>query len=347
MKTVELGRTKMRVSEVGFGGIPISRLTLKEAVELVRHCFDLGLTLFDTANMYGDSESKLGQALKPVRDQVVLATKTLARDPETAVQHLKQSLKSLATDWIDLYQVHNISDQEDLDRVLAPGGVYEVLDRARDQGRIRFIGFSSHSPETALRAVRTGLFETLQFRFNFIEDGPLKELFPAAQEMGLGLIGMKPLGGGLLERADLCFKYLQAHSEVVPIPGLETKAEAEEIVGFYQSPQPLSEADQRAIEAIRDRLGSSFCRRCGYCQPCPEGIEIPMVLIFKSSSRRLSPNWVISTSQERMAKVENCQDCGQCQEKCPYDLPIPDLLKEMLGCYREFCQKHSAEAPAT
>jgi aryl-alcohol dehydrogenase-like predicted oxidoreductase len=200
------------VSELGFGGIPIIRLGTDEAVGVVRHCFDRGVTFFDTANVYGDSERKIGQALESVRDRVVIATKTLMRDAETAADHIIYSLENLRTDRIDLYQIHNIANDETFERVLAPGGAYEALARARDEGKIRFIGLSSHNIATAIRACRTGKFDTLQFPFNFIECDPADELFGIAREMDMGIIAMKPLGGGLLERADLCFRFLQQHS---------------------------------------------------------------------------------------------------------------------------------------
>ena len=211
MKTVRLGKTNLMVSEVGFGGIPIIPLSLNEGAEVVRYCYDKSITFFDTANMYGDSEKKFGQALHAVRDKVVLATKTMNREAEGAASHLNYSLKNMQTDFIDIYQFHNVGSEAALDKILGPDGAYESVSRAREEGKVRFIGFSSHDIATAIKACRTGHFSTVQFPFNFIENAPDEELFQVARELDMGIIGMKPLGGGLLDRADLCFKFLQQY----------------------------------------------------------------------------------------------------------------------------------------
>lgn len=336
MKTTTLGRTGLVVSQLGFGGIPIIRLDHDAAVEVVRHCFDNGVTFFDTANMYGDSEKKMGEALESVRDKVVIASKTLQREADEAADHVNYSLDNLKTDCIDIYQTHNLANDEILEKVLAPGGAYEALAKAREDGKIRFIGTSSHNIKTAIKACRTGKFDTLQFPFNFIERDPAVELFKAAREEGMGIIAMKPLGGGLLERADLCFKFLQQHSDVVPIPGIQSKEELDEIVALYENPVPLSDADNAAIEEIRADLGVKFCHRCEYCMPCDKGVTIPGVMSFKSMFKRLAPAAAIGMAYGAMESVENCEDCGACVEKCPYDLAIPELLKENLALYNDF-----------
>lgn len=336
MKTVKLGATALEVSEIGFGGIPIIPLPHEEAVSVVRHCLDLGVTLFDTANMYPTSEEKLGIALKPDRSKVVIATKTAQRDAKGAADHLELSLRQLQTDWIDVYQLHNVSNEDALKQVLAPQGAYEAAAKARDAGKIRFIGLSSHSIPTAIAALKTGLFQTLQFPFNFIENDPVQELFPLATQSRVGIIGMKPLGGGVLERADLCFGFLQQHPYVVPIPGIKAAKEADEIVDLYRRPRPLSEADQGEIEAIRSALGERFCHRCEYCMPCGQGVQIPSVLMFKAAVKRLSPDIVKGWIGGAMESAAQCIECGECEQKCPYHLPIAELLKENLALYREY-----------
>ncbi|RJP18689.1 MAG: aldo/keto reductase [Candidatus Abyssobacteria bacterium SURF_5] len=339
MKQIQLGKTGLRVSALGFGGIPIIRLDMVEAVEVVRHCYKSGITFFDTANVYGDSEKKIGEALEGVRENVVLATKTLARDAETAAEHISYSLENLRTDCIDLYQLHNIANDETLENVMAPGGAYEALTGARADGKIRHIGLSSHNISTAIKACRSGHFDTLQFPFNFIERDPADELFKVAAGMQMGIIGMKPLGGGLLERADLCFKFLQQYPNVVPIPGIQAKAELDEIIELYRNPKPLNEEDNKQIERIRAEVGIKFCHRCEYCMPCEKGVLIPSVFSFKSMYRRLAPGAAIAMAQAAMESVENCVECGECVEKCPYDLPIPDLLKENLALYHEYVKR--------
>ncbi len=336
MNTIRLAGTDLEISEIGLGGIPIIALPKNEAVSVVKHCFDLGITFFDTANMYQTSEEKIGTALAGVRDKVVIATKTAQRDAKETAAHIDLSLQQLKTDWIDIYQLHNVSNQEALQQALAPQGAYEAARKARDAGKIRYIGISSHSIPTALEALKTGLFQTLQFPFNFIENDPANELFPLARQQNVGIIGMKPLGGGLLERADLCFGFLQQHPDVVPIPGMRAKKEADEIIGLYANPKPLTETDLKDMENIRSVLGERFCHRCEYCMPCEQGVQIPSVLIFQAAAKRLSREGVTAWLGKAMESVEECLECGECEEKCPYNLPISDLLKENLALFKEY-----------
>jgi predicted aldo/keto reductase-like oxidoreductase len=334
MKTIRLGKTELMVTEVGFGGIPIIPLPKDKAVSVVRHCFELGINFFDTANSYRDSEEKIGVALNGVRDKVILATKTMERNGAEASAHIDLSLKQLKSDWIDVYQIHNVSNEDNLEKVLAPGGAYEAAEKARTEGKIRFIGITSHSISTATKALNTGLFQTLMFPFNFIESDPAEALFPLARKKDMGLIGMKPLGGGLLERAHLCFGFLQKSPDVVPIPGIQSKEEVEEIKDLYENPRPLSEADYKEMEAIREALGDKFCHRCEYCMPCEQGVKIPFVLIYKGFVKRFSTKIANSLMEEAMKSAEECLECRQCEDKCPYDLPVTDLIKENLALYK-------------
>ena len=336
MNTIRLAGTELEISEIGFGGIPIIALPMNEAVSIVKYCFDLGITFFDTANMYLSSEEKIGIALETVREKVVIATKTAQRDAKEVAAHIDLSLRQLKTDWIDLYQLHNVSNQETLQQVLGPHGAFEAARKACDAGKIRHIGISSHSIPTAQEALKTGLFQTLQFPFNFIENDPADELFPQARRHDVGLIGMKPLGGGLLERADLCFGFLQQHPDVVPIPGIRIKKEADEIIGLYANPKPLTKADLKEMETIRSVLGEKFCHRCEYCMPCEQGVQIPSVLIFQAAAKRLPRGGVTAWLGKAMESVTECIECGECEQKCPYNLPIADLLKENLALYREY-----------
>ncbi|MBN2124383.1 MAG: aldo/keto reductase [Deltaproteobacteria bacterium] len=336
MRTCALGNTGLEVTELGMGGIPIMRVGAEEAVSIIRHCIDLGIRFFDTAHVYGDSEEKLGRALEPFRDRVVIATKVWAKDGPGAAEQLAMSLDRLRTDRIDLMQCHNVTTREDMDRVLAPGGACEVLERARAEGRVQAVGFSSHSPEIAVRMCETGRFSTLQFPFNFIERDAADRLFPTALERGMGIIGMKPLGGGFLDRADLCFRFLQQHPHVIPIPGIQSMAEIDEIAGVYSDHRPMSASEQEEIEGIRRQYGTRFCRRCEYCMPCERGVQIPRVMLFKTQVRRFPPDLLFTIARDAMATVEGCEECGECVQKCPYDLPIPDMLRENLELYERF-----------
>lgn len=338
MKKVRLGSTALEISEIGFGGIPIIPLPQEEAVSVIKHCFDLGITFFDTANMYPTSEEKIGTALKSVRDKVVIATKTTQRDARGAADHIDLSLRQLQTSWIDVYQLHNISSPETLEQVLAPQGAYEAAAKAREAGKIRVIGFSSHNIPAAMQALKTGLFQTLQFPFNFIENDPAEHLFPLALQNKVGIIGMKPLGGGLLERADLCFRFLQQHPYVAPIPGMRAKSEVDGIIELYRNPEALSEVDLKAMENVRAALGKRFCHRCEYCMPCEQGVQISAVLMLQPAAKRLSRDSVKGWLGKAMDTVEQCIECGECEQKCPYNLPIPELLKENLALYKQYAR---------
>lgn len=339
MKSIRLGKTELNVSEIGFGGIPIIPLGFDESVTIVNHCFQQGITLFDTANMYGDSEKKIGNALEKVRDKVVLATKTLNRDAEGAGKHISYSLGNLGTDTIDIYQFHNISKDSDLDQILASGGAYEAANAAKKEGKINFIGFSSHDIQTAIKACKTELFATIQFPFNFIENQPADNLFKVAKDLDMGIIAMKPLGGGLLDRADLCFKFLQQYPEVFPIPGIQSCEEVDEIIALYRDRQPLNQTDQKEIDAIQKELGKKFCHRCGYCMPCEQGVKITEVMSFRSMAKRMDLPFALAISGSNMETVDKCTECGECLDKCPYSLQIPDLLKEHQAYFKSLAEK--------
>jgi hypothetical protein len=341
MKIVKLGGTGLAVSEIGFGGIPIIPLALEEGADVVRHCCDLGITFFDTANVYRDSERKIGLALEGIRDRVVIATKTLRRDAATAAAHIRQSLENLRTDHIDIYQLHHVSNDDTLGQVLAPGGAYEALKMAKEEGTVRFIGFSSHNVKFAARVCRRGLFSTVQVPFNFIETEAAEELLGVAAEAGMGVIGMKPLGGGLLQRADLCFKYLQQYPGIVPIPGVIAKAEMDEIIALYRSREPLTLKDLADMEKIRADLGTRFCRRCGYCLPCEKGVRIPEAMGFKSILKRFQGETALNFSRDAVKTAEDCDRCGACIERCPYELPIPEMLEESLVLYRNASKRNA------
>jgi uncharacterized protein len=346
MKTIDLGKSGLKVTELGCGGIPIMRVPMEEAVMILRRCFELGIRFFDTAHVYSDSEQKMGAALEPFRSRVVLATKVWARTAGGAEKELAMSFERLRTERIDLIQCHNVSSREDLDSVLGPGGAYETLSKAKAEGRVRAIGFSSHNPDVAGRAIESGKFVTVQFPFNFIENDPEERVFPSARERGMGLIAMKPLGGGLLDRADLCFRYLQQYGDLVPIPGIQSGKEIEEIVGYYDVPKHLSEADREEMERIRNELGGRFCHRCEYCMPCEQGVQIPRVLLVKSQVRRFSPHQLVAMAKDAIDSVDQCVECGQCVEKCPYALPVPEMLKENVEVFRKFLEDHDAHENA-
>lgn len=338
MRKIRLGKTELLVSAIGFGGIPVTRLTPEEGAKLVRYCFDQGITFFDTAPLYGDSEIKVGAGLKGVRDQVVVATKTFKRSKPEAAKDLDASLSRLGMECIDLYQLHNVADMQTLEAVLGADGAYAAAVRARDAGKVQHIGLTSHNIDVAVRACSTGLFSTIQIPFSMIEHDPAERLFPVAEKHDMGIIAMKPLGGGLLERADLCFKFLQQYRDVVPIPGVETTAEVDENVRAFSRDLSLTPEDWADIEHIRRDVGTRFCHRCGYCQPCAQGVEVWKVLLFKAQAKRFPAPAAITMGKEVMKQAETCIQCGECADKCPYELPVPELISESLEYFREFCR---------
>ncbi len=337
MKAVRLGKTELKVSRVGFGGIPIQRLTEAQAIRVVHACLDLGVTLLDTANGYTTSEERIGKALAAMpgkRQQVVIATKTGARDAKGAQEHLDLSLKRLQVEAIDLWQFHNISTLEAYEKVLGPGGAMETAQRAQEAGKIRHIGITSHSMDMALKAVPSGYFETIQFPFNFVTAEAAERLVPLAREHDLGFIAMKPFAGGLLDDANLALKYLLQFEGVVPDPGIEVVEEIEEIAGIVSGSWKLSAQEQRKMERIRDEAGTRFCRRCGYCEPCEQGVRISLVMNLQSAMQRFPADRLSAGPLANAVEgARRCIECGECEEKCPYHLPIREMIWENLEFY--------------
>jgi uncharacterized protein len=335
MNYIKLGSTDLMISELGFGCIPIIRLNKETAVDVLRHAFDKGITFFDTANMYRDSEEKIGKAFEGKRDKVVIATKTLNRDADGAIKNLENSLRMLKTDYIDLYQLHQLAYEKDFNVVMASGGALKALLKAREQGKIRYIGVSSHSLSMAIRLVETGLFHTIQFPFNFIEEAAKEELHPAAIQKRMGILAMKPFAGGVIDNSEIAFKYLRQFPDVLPIPGFDSRESVDQVVSFYEHPNAIAEKDQQIMEQYRLELGKKFCRRCEYCQPCPQGVMITMAMGYKIIASRMSPKVSVDFCQAFMKSVELCTQCEECVQRCPYQLPIPDMLKEYYDLYEQ------------
>ena len=335
MRRVELGRTGLQVSEVGFGGIPIQRLSHDEAVAVVRGCLDLGVNLIDTAMGYSTSEERIGAAIAGRRQGLVLASKTPAQTGAEARAHLEQSLRRLGVEMIDLYQLHGVSDQATWERVTAPGGPLDALRQAQREGLIGHIGITSHQADVAAMAVRSGWFETLMFPLNFVGDEPAAGVLEACRQAGVAFLAMKPMGGGMLENATVAFQYLRQIPGVVPVVGIERVSEMAEIVAIYERPPELTPAEREEMERIRQELGPVYCRRCDYCQPCPAGIPISSVMNTASALKRMPPERIFSAQWQKAnyEPVAACQDCGNCEERCPYHLPIRRRLTEMAALY--------------
>lgn len=341
MKSVILGKTGLEVSRVGMGGIPIQRPPLDEAVTVIQRALDLGVTFIDTAFGYGTSEERIGKAIAGRREEVVIATKGGWQSEATALTHIDVSLKRLKTDYIDLWQFHNVSTFEAYQQVIGPGGGLEGAQKALKAGKIRHIGMSSHNIDVALKAVSSGLFETIQFPFNFITCEPADELVPLAQEYDVGFIAMKPFAGGNIDDANLAIKYLLQFDNVVPDPGVEKVEEIEEIVDIVNSSWELTQQNQETMADIRAELGTRFCRQCMYCMPCQQGVETWLLLYIPNLWRLWPPGEFFPWADRVVESGKNCIQCGECEEKCPYQLPIREMIVENM----EFYQRVKSEEP--
>jgi predicted aldo/keto reductase-like oxidoreductase len=328
-----LGKTGLGVSAVGFGGIPIIRLGMDEAVSVLRHAVARGITFFDTANRYMDSEEKMGRAFAGIRDKLIIATKTGQRKAGPAMEELELSLTRLGTDYIDLYQPHQVSHPEELDALLGPDGAMEALVKARDQGKIRHVGITSHSLEMARQLVATGLFSTIQFPHNLVETEAAQALFPEAKAAGLGILVMKPFAGGMLDDGDLALRFLHRDPALLVLAGCDTVEQVDQAVAVFEADPVWTAADEAKAEAYRQELGSRFCRRCGYCQPCPQGVNITYAMMYRVVAKRMSPAKAVTFSGPIMETVRQCEACGECESRCPYNLPIPEMLREYLAMY--------------
>ncbi len=341
MKTIILGKTGLEVSRIGIGGIPITRPSEDDAIKVIRRALDLGVNFIDTAVGYGVSEERIGKAIDSRRNRVVVATKTPARDKATALEHLELSLKRLNTDYIDAWQFHGVNKLEDYEQVLGPGGAMEAAEKALKTDKIRHIGLSSHSIDIARKAVSSGHFETIQFPFNFVNDEASGELVPLAKKYDVGFIAMKPFAGGRLTDANLAIKYLLQFDNVVPDPGIKKVEDIKEIVNIVNGSWKLTTEDRQKIEKIRAELGTRFCQWCDYCQPCPQKVNIPWVM----NARNIGSygEGFLAGVARAVETARNCVQCGECEKKCPYQLPIRDMIVENIKFYESVAQERMIE----
>lgn len=322
----------IKTNKNGFGALPIQRLTQEDAVALLRKAADGGITFFDTARSYSDSEEKIGAALSDRRKELFLATKTPAQTAAAFMNDLETSLRNLKTDYLDLYQFHNPAFCP------RPGdgtGLYEAMLTAREQGKIRFIGLTNHRAEIARDAVGSGLYDTLQFPLSYLSAATETELISLCHDNNVGFIAMKALAGGLITRADAAYAWLAQYEQVLPIWGIQRESELRQFLDYSSHPPLLNDELWAVIHQDQAELKGNFCRGCGYCMPCPAGIKINLCARMSQLIRR-SPSaiWLNENGRQMMGQIEQCTRCGQCRAKCPYGLDTPALLQENRADYQ-------------
>ena len=324
-----LGKTGLKISRLGFGGIPIQKIDAQGVKPLMRKLMEAGVNYIDTARGYTVSEGYLGFALEGIRQHFVLATKSMARTKEAMAQDVETSLEKLRTDYIDLYQIHN-PNAGDLEQVQAPGGALEALQAAKAQGKIGHIGITLHSVDLFREAVELPWVETIMFPYNIVETQGEK-LIAKCAEKNIGFVCMKPLAGGAIEDADVALRFITDNPHVtVVIPGMAEEREIEQNVAAVGNAAPLTEAEQRKIAEIRNALGTNFCRRCNYCAPCTEGINIPAMFLFEGYYSRYDlKQWAVGRYKALSKTAADCVGCGVCETRCPYNLPIRQMLKNV------------------
>lgn len=335
MEYTNLGNTGLKVSRLGFGGIPIQRITQEEATALIRKLPEYGINYIDTARGYTVSEEYLGIAMEGIRDKFVLATKSMARTREAMEKDIKTSLKNLRTDHIDLYQVHNAPPAQ-MNIVTGEGGALEALLEAKAAGKIGHIGITAHEIGTFEMGLEMDWVETIMFPYNFVEL-QAADLIRKCAEKGKGFICMKPLAGGAIENAPLAMRFIASNKDItVNIPGMANEDELKQNVAAACDPAPLSEDDLKEVQNIRDTLGNQFCRRCNYCQPCTMGINISFCFTINGYLTRYGlKDWAIGRYKGMAVEPNACIECGMCESRCPYHLPIIEMLKDVYSNFQK------------
>lgn len=333
MEKVRLGKTGITVEKNGFGALPIQRADMETAKRILRKAYENGIEFFDTARFYTDSEEKLGEALRDVRDKIFLASKTAAMNVEDFWKDLHTTLNNLKTDYLDIYQFHNPSFCP------LPGGedgLYDAMLEAKEKGMVRFIGITNHRLAVAHEAIDSGFYDTLQFPFSYLSGEKELELVRKCKQADMGFIAMKALSGGLIANSAAAGAFMMQYDNVLPIWGIQRERELDEFLAFVKEPPVMTEEIEALIEADKKELQGEFCRGCGYCMPCPAGIEInncarmSLLLRRSPSAAQLTPE-----AQAKMKKIEECLHCGKCREKCPYGLDTPALLERNYKDYME------------
>lgn len=332
----KLGKTNLVVNKMGFGGIPIQRITQEEARELIVKAVELGVNFFDTARGYTCSEEYIGNGLKGIRDKIYLATKSMARTYDLMKKDIEISLNNLQTDYIDLYQFHNVKSVDEWDLIVSNDGALKAILEAKEKGLIKHIGITSHSKDFLdwlLDSKYVDIIETIQYPLNFLEEEGI-ELFEKAQKLNVGTIAMKPLGGGMIDNPIVALKYLMNQECLsVMIPGIGSIEEL--IINVSVKKEELNEEDEKYISKVKEEMEKEFCHRCGYCLPCSKGIDIPGIFTLEKYFLKYNlQDWALTRYNNLKVKASDCINCGLCVTRCPYQLNIPKKLKEISKLFK-------------
>ena len=331
MERIVIGKTGLEVNRLGFGGIPIQRVEEDKAVKTVLHAVKNGVDFIDTARAYTTSERRIGIALQQTDKKVIVASKSHSRTSEGIQADVMTSLKELQTDYIDLYQCHFVKDDKDYQQVISSGGALEGLIKSREEGLIGHIGLTSHSLDLMDRVLDDGFFETVMVCFSFLEPEAQEKIIPKAIDKNIGVISMKPFSGGMIENSRLALKYVLSQQGTLVIAGVEYEDLFDENWEIFQGSFELDEKEKKEIDDIRKAREKNFCRRCDYCQPCTEDIPIQFILGIRSIVKRMGTNALRRDRfMKAVSKARECSECGECEKRCPYQLPIPELIKENL-----------------
>lgn len=338
MQKTRLGRTGLMVTRSSFGALPIQRISFDESKKILLKAYNSGINFYDTARMYTDSEEKIGYAFSDIRKDIIIATKSVATDRKNLLQHLETSLKNMKTDYVDILQLHNpgvLPNPED------PESSYAGLMEAKKKGMVRFVGITNHRIKTAMDAVESGLYDTMQFPLSSLSSDVDLKLVELCKQKDVGFIAMKAMSGGLITNSASTFAFLRQYENVVPIWGIQRESELDEFLEMEKNPPVLNDELWDVINRDRAELAGNFCRGCGYCMPCPAGIEIPTQARISLLLRRAPYQpFLRDEFKEMMERINKCIDCGQCKNHCPYGIDTPNLLKLQLQDYNEFYALH-------
>lgn len=326
-----LGRTGYNVSVIGLGGIPIQNSDTKTAIEILKEAYKQGINFIDTARGYNDSEKRIGEALEVVgRDKFYIATKSMSRTYDAVLEDLKTSIENLKVDYLDLFQFHNISKESDFETVFSENGALKAIKEMKAKGIIKEIGVSSHNVNILDKLIDTDEFATIQFPYNIVED-QAEEVFKKAKKKNIGILIMKPLAGGAIPNGELCLRYVLENENItLAIPGMDTIEQVIENTSVGKNPRPLTDKERNELQELVKGLGTNFCRRCGYCAPCSVGIDIPTNFLMEGYYTRYDlKDWALTRYNSMEVNAKDCIKCGDCEPRCPYDLPIIEMLENV------------------